>query len=77
LDKDCGLVSLNLANNDLVGQPAIESLLDWVRNSRVLRELNLSQNKIGDAGVLEIAKVFQENSSCLMKLDLSNCGLTS
>lgn len=42
LNKDCGLVALNLANNDLVGQQAVDYLIDFIRNSRVLKELNLS-----------------------------------
>jgi Ran GTPase-activating protein (RanGAP) involved in mRNA processing and transport len=41
-----------------------------------LLELNLSSNKIGDQGVEDLTKVFHQNVSCLMKLDLSNCGIT-
>jgi hypothetical protein len=55
LNSECGLVSLNVSNNELAG---IDHLLECIRNSKILKELNLSQNKVGDGGVLEFTKVF-------------------
>ena len=74
LTKNCILVSLNLSNNELTG---IDSLVSYIRCSKHLMELNLSYNKIGDTGGEELAKIFQENSSLLMKVDLSACELTA
>ena len=40
-------------------------------------ELNLTDNAIGDSGIMELAKLFTENASKLMKLNLINIGCTS
>lgn len=40
--------------------------------SKTLLELNLSDNPIGDLGIDELTKIFTENASRLMKLNLSN-----
>ena len=45
--------------------------------SKMILEINLSDNKIGDLGIDELCKMFTENASRLMKLYLSNISATS
>ena len=48
LSNESNLIVLNLSNNELVGENAIQLLSGYIRSSKQLQELNLSYNKIGD-----------------------------
>jgi hypothetical protein len=66
------IVSMNLSHNDLIGVEAIENLGSLLDHSSKLTSLNLSENKIGDAGIELLSKAFNENKSRLSKLYMSN-----
>lgn len=53
------------------------SFYTLLSTSRSFLELNLTDNAIGDSGIMELAKLFTENASKLMKLNLSNVCCTS
>ena len=73
----CVLVILNLSNNDLEGTPVMEAIQPYLRKTRNLLELNLSNNRIGDCALTRLSEIFKDNSSRLQRLSLANCELTS
>ncbi len=75
--EESNLVSVNLSNNDLSGESPINSLATMLAMSKTFIELNLTDNAIGDSGIIELAKIFTENASKLMKLNISNIGCTA
>ena len=54
---ESSLVSINLANNDLKGEVAIQCFTEILTNSKCLYELNLNDNSIGDSGIVELSKL--------------------
>ena len=61
LNRDCVLCIFNLSNNDLEGVPAIEHLGTYLTTNVNLLELNLSNNKLGDAALGKISEIFKDN----------------
>lgn len=61
LNSDCVLCIFNLSNNDLEGVDAIEQLTPYLSTTRNLLELNLSNNRLGDAAIAKLSKIFLEN----------------
>lgn len=58
LNEDCVLVIFNLSNNDLEGIPAVENLAAYLMTNRNILDLNLSNNKLGDAALGKISEIF-------------------
>ena len=54
LNKHCVLIILNLSNNDLEGALAIEHLSNYIITSKILVELNLGNNRLGDAAISKL-----------------------
>lgn len=61
LDRQCVLIIFNLSNNDLDGVGAIDHLTPYLRKNKNLLELNLSNNRLGDASLAKLADVFEES----------------
>ena len=70
-------MSLNISHNDIDGVEGVESLGSLLDNSSALQSLNLSENKIGDAGIELLSKAFNEGNSRLSKLYLASIGGTA
>lgn len=65
-------MSLNLSHNELDGVEAVEALSAFLESSSSLVMLNISENKIGDAGIELLSKAFNEGKSRLNKLYLAH-----
>ena len=61
LNKDCVLIIFNISNNDLEGVLAIDHLAPYLTINRNLLELNLSNNKLGDAAMGRMKELFIDN----------------
>lgn len=77
LENNSTLIELNLANNEL--GPQSSNLIANTLYTTQLLELNLSSNKLTDAGLDKLAAMFRlsTKNTILEKIDLSNNGLTS
>jgi hypothetical protein len=69
-------VVLNLANNDLDGVNTVDVIKDYLRQGRNLLELNLSQNRVCDAGIIKLSGIFEENSCVLTRLIVHQAKIT-
>ena len=77
LNKDCVLIIFNLSNNDLDGVLAIEHLSNYIITSKTLVELNLGNNRLGDATISKLGQIFNDNKCHLQRLGLQNCQITA
>ena len=77
LNKDCVLIILNLANNDLEGVTPMEHLNRYLASTRNLLELNLSSNRLGDLAMAKLSEVFHNNSCQIQRIGLQNCQITA
>lgn len=77
LENNATLIHLNLGNNEF--GPASSNFIANTLYTTQLLELNLSSNKLTDAGIDKLAAMFRlsTKNTMLEKIDLSNNGLTS
>lgn len=75
--KDSQLVSIIMSNNELQGAAAIQCFSQMLSQSKAIQELDLSDNNLGDPGMEEIARIYQQNANRLMKITLKNIQATS
>ncbi|XP_076832906.1 NACHT, LRR and PYD domains-containing protein 3-like isoform X2 [Brachyhypopomus gauderio] len=77
LSNNCTLEILRMSNCGITAEGC--GFLGPVLSSKLshLRELDLSQNNIGDSGVKEISNTLKKDSCKLETLKLNNCNLTA
>ncbi|XP_067217989.1 NLR family CARD domain-containing protein 3-like isoform X2 [Chanodichthys erythropterus] len=75
-DKHCRFNTLILNRCSITEKQCVILTSALKSNPSHLRELNLSENKLGDSGVKHLCDVLKDSHCKLERLSLQNCGIT-
>lgn len=74
LSSNCSLVELRLGQCNINSDGVRSIVTSMEKNNKcVIQSLYLNDNRIGDEGIIELARIFRENPAFLRVLDICHC----